>query len=195
MVRAAGIRRGDLVLDVGAGTGALTTHLVAAGARVVAVELHPVRARGLRDRFGDSIVVVRADAADLRLPRRPFRVVANPPFGVTTALLRRLLGPGSRLVTADLVVPASAAARWAAGRGPGAGRWSASYGVRVVRRLPAGAFRPPAPLATAVLRIERHATGAADPNAPPIFVKLSRPGGPRRTCPRCDSARPPPSPW
>lgn len=167
LVRAAGIRRGDLVLDVGAGTGALTGPLLAAGARVVAVELHPVRARRLRDRFGDSVVVVRADAADLRLPRRPFRVVANPPFGVTTALLRRILAPGSRLVTADVIVPASVAARWAGGRGPGAGRWSASYRVRVARRLPPGAFHPPATMATAVLRIERHGAGAADPHAPP----------------------------
>jgi 23S rRNA (adenine-N6)-dimethyltransferase len=60
--------------------------LVAAGARVVAVELHPVRCASLRRRFAqDRVVVVRADARDLRLPRRPFRVVANPPFVVTTA--------------------------------------------------------------------------------------------------------------
>lgn len=175
LVRGAGIRRGDLVLDVGAGTGALTAHLLDAGARVVAVELHPARAQVLRNRFGDSIVVVRTDAADLRLPRRPFRVVANPPFGVTTALLRRLLGPGSRLVTADVVVPSSAAARWAGGRGPGSRRWSAVYGARVVRRLPAAAFSPPPPLATAVLRIERHGAGGADPNAPPCgLIPVSR---------------------
>ena len=34
-------RPGELVLDLGAGEGALTAHLVRAGARVVAVELHP----------------------------------------------------------------------------------------------------------------------------------------------------------
>lgn len=167
VVHGAGIRPGDLVLDVGAGTGALTAHLIATGARVVAIELHPGRARLLQERFGSSLTVVQADAADLRLPRRPFRVVANPPFAVTTALLRRLVRPGSRLVSADLVVPAYAAARWAAGRGPGARRWSREYSAQVVMRIPSTAFRPPSRVATAVLRLERHRAGHGGPNAPP----------------------------
>lgn len=158
------------MLDVGAGTGALTVHLLRAGARVVAVELHPGRARLLHERFGASIVLAQADAADLRLPRRPFRVVTNPPFEITTALLRRLLAPGSRLLSADIVLPAFAAARWARGRGPGAERWSTLYLAKVTTRLPASAFRPPATVATAVLRLERHGTSAADPNAPPSSV-------------------------
>lgn len=45
-VEAAGVRGGDLVVDLGAGTGALTRPLLAAGARVLAVELHPGRAAG-----------------------------------------------------------------------------------------------------------------------------------------------------
>jgi 23S rRNA (adenine-N6)-dimethyltransferase len=166
-VLAAGVVRGDLVLDVGAGDGALTAELVAAGARVVAVELHPARAAALRHRFREApVVVVQADAGDLRLPRRPFRVVANPPFGVTTALLRRLFAPGSRLVSADLVLPAHVAARWAGGRGPGTGRWHRQFDLRVLRPLPRGAFVPPAPMAVAVLRVERRGAGGRDPHAP-----------------------------
>ena len=56
-----------------------------ARARVVAVELHPGRAAALRQRFGADIRVVQVDAADLRLPRRPFHVVANPPWAITDA--------------------------------------------------------------------------------------------------------------
>lgn len=171
VVHGAGIRPGELVLDVGAGTGALTAHLIAAGARVVAIELHPGRARVLRERFGSSVVVVQADAADLRLPRQPFRVVANPPFAITTTLLRRLVSPGSRLVSADVVVPGHAAARWAGGRGPGAHRWSRYYSARVVTRLPSTAYRPPSRLPTAVLRLERHRDGASDPHAPPDVAR------------------------
>jgi 23S rRNA (adenine-N6)-dimethyltransferase len=158
LVDGAAICPGDLVVDIGAGTGALTAPLVAAGARVVAVELHPGRAQVLRERFaGDPVTVVRTDAADLRLPRRPFRVVANPPFAVTTAIVKRLLSPGSRLVTADLVVPRGVGRRWTDRRAPGSGRWHRTFSARIAATVPGSAFNPRPPGATVVLRIERRA--------------------------------------
>jgi 23S rRNA (adenine-N6)-dimethyltransferase len=150
------VRHGDLVLDVGAGVGALTAPLVACGARVVAVELHPERASVLRGTFPmQQVTVVVADATDLRLPRRPFRVVANPPFGATTALLRRLTAPGSRLVRADLVVPWHAAERWACGEAPGSKRWGREFDAWIACRVPRAAFRPAAPSGVAVLVLRR----------------------------------------
>lgn len=155
IVRRAAIQPGDLVVDLGAGTGALTRHLVQAGARVLAVELHPGRARRLRDEFGTDVVVIEADVAALRLPRQPFRVVANPPFAGTATILRRLVNDGSRLVTADLVVPAQTAARWAHGRAGRAGHRPDAYAARIDMRLPPSAFRPEAPMPTSLLRLER----------------------------------------
>ncbi len=156
LVVTAGVIPGDLVLDVGAGDGAITAPLVSAGAKVVAVELHPRRVALLRARFTDEpVTVVQADAADLRLPRRPFKVVANPPFALTTALLRRLLSPGSRLLSAHLVVPVPVARRWAAGRAPGAGRWRQEFDLRVGPHLPPRAFQPPIKAPVAVLTVRR----------------------------------------
>lgn len=156
LVADAGIMPGDLVVDVGAGAGAITLPLVARGARVVAVELHASRASALKAACRDRrVTIVVADAADLRLPRRPFRVVANPPFAVTTALLKRLTAPGSRLVRADLVVPWHTAERWARGDGAGSGRWGRDFDAWVSRRLPRGAFTPPAPNGVAVLVLQR----------------------------------------
>jgi 23S rRNA (adenine-N6)-dimethyltransferase len=157
IVADAGIRRGELVVDVGAGLGALTRALVDAGARVVAVELHPDRARWLREHFaGDEVVVVRTDAADLRLPRRPFRVVANPPFSASGSLLRRLLQPGNELVGADLVLQRESVRRWAAGsHAPAFGRWGHAFDVRAGRDVPRGAFIPPPRVNSAVLTIRR----------------------------------------
>jgi 23S rRNA (adenine-N6)-dimethyltransferase len=156
LVACARLGRGDLVLDIGAGTGALTRPLAATGARVVAIEAHPRRVAELRTAFGDARVkVVRADATDLRLPTRPFHVVANPPFAIITAVLRRLTSPHSRLVRAQLVVPRHVAARWANGRGPGHGRWGLTFAAEVTGHVPRRAFRPSPPEPAAVLTIER----------------------------------------
>ena len=147
MVAAAGVRRGELVLDLGAGEGALTAHLVRAGARVVAVELNPRRAGVLRERF-PGITVVQADAASIRLPGRPFRVVANPPYGISSSLLRTLLAPGSRLLAADLVLQRAVVRKHASGP---ARRFSLTVGLALPRR----AFLPPPHVDSAVLVIRR----------------------------------------
>jgi 23S rRNA (adenine-N6)-dimethyltransferase len=155
LVADARLAAGSTVLDIGAGTGAITTALVDAGVRVVAVEAHPARAQHLRERFGNRIVVVQADAADLRLPRRPYHVVANPPFHVTAALLRRLLQPGSRLVSARLILQHQAAVRWASSDGPGALRWQRTFQMSLGPSVPRRAFRPAPRVSARVLWVAR----------------------------------------
>lgn len=150
---AAGVRPGELVLDIGAGDGALTQHLVAAGARVTAIELHPGRAARLRARFRDAPVrVVQADAAELRLPRRPFRVVANPPYGLSVAVLRQLLARGSLVYAADLALQRPYVTQVLAGRVPGSSR---GYLLRRGITVPRRAFRPPPGVDSAVLVLRR----------------------------------------
>lgn len=150
VVARAGIRDGDLVVDLGAGTGALTAALVEAGARVIAIELHPARAAGLRERFaGAPVTVVRADVARARLPRRPFRVVANPPWALAETVRVSLLRSPS-LVRADLVLP-----RWLVRR------WAARYRtIELGASLRAESFVPAAPTGAAVAILRGTSRGA-----------------------------------
>lgn len=138
------------MLDLGAGDGAITAYLVAAGARVVAVELHPGRVEKLRRRFHRApVYVVQADAAGLRLPGRPFRVVSSPPYGISSALIRMLLVPHSRLRSADLVLQRAAAGRLAATRA------DRRFDLRIGYPVPRKAFRPPPQVDSVVLQVRR----------------------------------------
>jgi 23S rRNA (adenine-N6)-dimethyltransferase len=148
LVRACGAGQGRLVLDLGAGSGAITAALAGAGARVIAVEQDPRLAAGLRRRFGGdpTVRVVEADLRLVPLPRREFLVVANPPFSLTTVLCRRLLGdPALRLAGAELVLQWGAA-RWLASPRPRDAEtawWTARYQVRLARTISAASFVPP----------------------------------------------------
>jgi len=159
LVEAAGIRPGDLVLDLGAGDGALTEPLRAAGARVLAVELHPRRAARLRSRFAQvsgreagTVTVVEADLEDFRWPSAAFRVVANPPWTLGVPLLRALTARGSTLLTAHLVLPRGLVQQAAGSRRRGLGP---EYAASALDRLPQHAFTPPPPGAGGVLEVRR----------------------------------------
>lgn len=153
IVDAAGVHKGDVVVEFGAGDGALTEPLLRTGARVIAVELHPRRAELLRERFaGTAVRVVEMDAREFTAPGRPFRVVANPPFSIATELLARLVRRDSALTAADLVLPDFTARRFC--ERPDGRAVGAEMGLRVPRR----AFTPPAPADAVVLRLrpQRH---------------------------------------
>ena len=154
LVRAARIQRGELVLDLGAGTGALTSALVRTGARVVAVELDTELAAALRRRFPE---VVEGDALRVGLPSEPFRVVANLPFLHTTAILRRLFDPRVPLRSADVVVEWGFAVKRTA-VWPSTQlslEWQAWHELTVVRRLSRCCFAPPPSVDAALLRAVR----------------------------------------
>jgi 23S rRNA (adenine-N6)-dimethyltransferase len=149
VVAAAQIRPGDLVVDLGAGTGGLTLPLLDAGARVIAVELHAGRADQLRERVqGRDAAVVECDLRRFSPPGQPFRVVANPPFALTSTVLA-LLSSARQLRRADLVLQRSVVTRLEAGEG----RIGRHLQARRSMDLPRKAFRPPPSVGCSVVAL------------------------------------------
>jgi 16S rRNA (adenine1518-N6/adenine1519-N6)-dimethyltransferase len=97
IVRAAAVVPGELIVEVGAGVGALTVGLAAAGASVIAIEqdrrLGPALSETLATSHG--VEVEWADALtvdyDRLLGGRAARVVANLPYQIATRLVLSLL--------------------------------------------------------------------------------------------------------
>ena len=159
---------GDLVVEVGGGTGVITCELVRTGARVRVIERDPALAGVLQTRFGahPQVEVVHADALDCPWPDESFSVVANLPFAGSGAILSSLLrDPGLPLRRAHVIVQWEFAAKHAA-VWPATQRvtyWRAWYDVAIVRRLDRTAFAPPPTVDAAVLRLERRACARVPP--------------------------------
>ena len=98
----AGVTKDEDVLEIGPGCGSLTKHLCENANRVLAVELDerliPLL-RAFLDQY-KNLTVVQGDVMALNLPevtkdlKRPFAVVANIPYYITTPLIKLLLTGG-----------------------------------------------------------------------------------------------------
>jgi 23S rRNA (adenine-N6)-dimethyltransferase len=164
IVREAGIGPGDLVLDLGAGSGRLTGALARSARRVIVFELDPRWSAELRGRW-PNVEVVQADAALAELPREPFSVVANLPFDRTTAIMRHLLDdPCVPLRRADVIVEWGVAVKrclpWPSTVNDVL--WGAWYRFALLRRLHPGAFDPSPGVAAGVVAIERRVVSLVD---------------------------------
>jgi 23S rRNA (adenine-N6)-dimethyltransferase len=159
IVAAAGVGRDDLVVEIGPGHGRLTAPLLAAGARVLAIELDPGLAEALRRRHGDPrLTVVHADFLATPRPGERHRVLGNIPFGVTTPILRRLLDdPAGPLERAELIVQDGFARKRASPRPTTllALGWLPWWRLAAERHLPAACFDPPPAVDAALLAIRR----------------------------------------
>ena len=88
----------ETIIEIGPGTGALTSILVERAGRVLAIEFDNKLETLLQERFADfqNFKLVMADAltADFCaeiLPARSTRLVANLPYNISTAILQRLI--------------------------------------------------------------------------------------------------------
>jgi 16S rRNA (adenine1518-N6/adenine1519-N6)-dimethyltransferase len=157
------------VLEIGPGLGILTGGLLAAGARVTAVELDRGLVAVLRETFvadveAGDLRIVEGDALDqdlVRLVPEPYDVVANLPYHITSPILHRLLGEAPRPGRLVLMVQREVAERVAAA--PGGMSYLSVFcqyhaRARVAFRVPREAFDPAPKVESAVLVLEPYAT-------------------------------------
>lgn len=91
-------KAGETIIEIGPGTGALTSVLVERAGRLIAVEFDNKLAPLLQERFGSfgNFKLVMADALTVDfckeiLPAHSARLVANLPYNISTAILQRLI--------------------------------------------------------------------------------------------------------
>ena len=174
IVRAAKIMPDDVVLEIGSGLGCLTRHLADAARHVIAVEIDralvpPLRAV-LSARPNVSIVegdILQLDLARVLEPSPGYKVVANIPYYITSAIIRHLLEAEVKPQAIVLTIQWEVAQRIVA-QPDDMNLLAVSvqfYGTpHIVQRIPAGAFYPTPDVDSAVVRIDL-------PDQPRVKVK------------------------
>jgi 23S rRNA (adenine-N6)-dimethyltransferase len=162
LVAGASFQASDVVVEIGAGLGSCTFALASEVDEVIAIEADRFLATQLRqevERLGATNVrVLDLDALRYRFGREPFRIFGSLPFGVTTALMRRIFdNPNIALVRADLVVQWDVARKRAAVPPTTllSTSWAPWWEFCLGQRIPADAFRPVPSVDAAVLRVTR----------------------------------------
>jgi 16S rRNA (adenine1518-N6/adenine1519-N6)-dimethyltransferase len=184
------IEAGDVVIEVGPGTGTLTEELLVRGAKVLAVEIDRDLAGLLRERFADNVQfgLIEGDAlaskhalnaellAQLAAAQTAgcrAKLVANLPYNIASPLIIELLGVGVQLLAFTVQKEVAERLRAAAG--------SDAYGalsvvvqlmarVEVLRTLPPQAFWPAPKIESALVRLTRDNRLGDNANAFSRFV-------------------------
>ncbi|GIK38885.1 MAG: ribosomal RNA small subunit methyltransferase A [Chloroflexota bacterium] len=187
IVDVAGLTPSDTVLEIGPGPGTLTRLLAEQAGRVIAVELDPHMVTLLKNEYGHlkNLIVVEADILQTDLSRlirsaenseqvslvngrppipnpRPstYKVVANLPYYITSAVIRHLLEATPQPERVVVTVQKEVAQRMVAK--PGQMSLLAVsvqfYGQpSLAHHIPAGAFYPVPKVDSAVVRIDTFA--------------------------------------
>ncbi len=190
IVRAAEIQPGQVVLEIGPGLGHLTRALLQAGARVVAIEIDRDLARRLEAEAQENPVLTVLEGDFLTatpeewleragLGGAEYKVVANLPYYITSAILRHLLETPHPPALIVVMVQREVAQQITAT--PGDMNLLAIsvqfYGQpQVVGVVPAGAFNPRPKVDSAIVRISVNHPARFPEINPARFFEIVRAG-------------------
>lgn len=187
VVRAVGPQPDETFIEIGPGRGALTRPLAAHAKQVFAYEIDRDLAAELSTEGVPNVTVVEGDVLGTLTPDQlasspePLRVAGNLPYNAASPIMFRLaelFAAGAPIGDATLMLQREVADRLVAAPG------TREYGVLsvllqhvaaidILLKLPAGAFRPPPKVLSALVRLRFHAPAPAVAS-PEAFTAIVR---------------------
>lgn len=173
------IKHQDTVLEIGPGKGALTVSLAEKAEKVIAIEYDKDFIEILQRKLAlaPNVHIIERDFLEAHLPRKPFSVVANIPYAITTPILEKLLGePTNSLQQAVLMMEKGAAKRFTAYpiTNPKILKWRMWYRMELAFDVSPKYFSPPPRVESAVVKIERREGSQVLPRQHRQFMALAQ---------------------
>src|SRR5690554_1095235 len=159
-IKQSNITHQDTVLDIGAGKGFLTAHLLHNAHKVIALENDFALSRYLQKKFvnAQNVEVVGCDFRNFIVPDLLFKVVSNIPYGITSEILKRLMfenienfGGGSIILQLEAAQKLFSNSIY----NPIIVLYRTFYDLKLLYRINPHSFLPPPTVNSALLRIER----------------------------------------
>src|SRR3989338_10833802 len=168
IIEASKIANTDTILEIGPGTGELTKRLLEKALRVLAVEkdtrlITPLKEKFVKEIKSGKLVLVEADILDFKpatynLQPNSYKLVANIPYYITGAILKKFLEIGPQPSRIVLLIQKEVADRIVAKNAKESilSMSVKSYGrPRIAGIVPPGCFVPPPTVDSAILVVEK----------------------------------------
>lgn len=189
IIRAAEITKDDVVVEIGPGIGTMTQALAENAGQVFAVEIDDKLIPILQDTLSeyDNVTVIHEDIlkvdlkalSEERCGGRPFKVVANLPYYITTPIIMGLLEKDIPVASITVMVQKEVAYRMQAGPGSkdyGALSLSVQYYSEpyLAANVPQNCFMPRPNVDSAVIRLTVLPEPAVRVQDPELMFKCIR---------------------
>lgn len=167
IVKTGDINKGEIVLEIGPGDGAMTEELLKTGANIIAIEKDRELIPFLSEKFKKEIEsgifkIIEGDVLENReldylLEKNVYKIVANIPYYITGQIIRKFLEEKNKPESITLLVQKEVAERIVA-KDKKESLLSLSVkaygGPKYIKTVPRGAFQPQPNVDSAILKIE-----------------------------------------
>lgn len=89
------LKKRDLVVEIGAGSGVITSALASRVKQVIAIEPDARTAAKLRENLNkretENVTVIEKDFRDVELPKEEYKVFSNLPFHLSSEIMHKLI--------------------------------------------------------------------------------------------------------
>ena len=159
-IKLADIHKEDIVLDIGAGSGFLTVHLIKHSKKVIAIENDLRLVSELQSKFSktENVSIFKGDYRAYRVPQEDFKVVSNIPFAISSEILQSLMFENLEFFNQGcLIMQLQRAEKLLRQRffNPYMAFYHTFYKLDIIYQIQPESFMPPPTVTSALVRIRK----------------------------------------